>query len=245
MFRIKLTINKFLRYFGYQLSKVKEGIPIDLFSDLLKSEKDKMIFFDVGGHYGETVDSLIRIDDSATIFSFEPNLSSFQILKNRFKNFDRVLCNNMALGDTIGEMELLNYEGMDAINSFKKLDFRSTNNWPLMYGDVKPISVHITTLDNYCDTNGIDKIDLLKIDVQGFELEVLSGGVQLLKTKRIKFIYVELMPTPLYENQSTSSEVISWLSNYGYELVGLNDVYRFKNGTVRQFDALFKLGENE
>lgn len=54
------------------------------------------------------------------------------------------------------------------------------------------IGVHCTTLDRFCADNGIDAIDVLKIDTEGFELEVLKGAQDVLNRRRIRFIYAEL-----------------------------------------------------
>lgn len=52
--------------------------------------------------------------------------------------------------------------------------------------------VTIDTLDNYCSVNKIDSIDFLKIDTEGYEMEVLLGGLEKIKGGKVKFILLEL-----------------------------------------------------
>ena len=55
----------------------------------------------------------------------------------------------------------------------------------------KPINVNVVTLDSYCDSIFIEEIFLLKIDTEGYELEVLKGSRQLLAHRKIKNILLE------------------------------------------------------
>ena len=56
----------------------------------------------------------------------------------------------------------------------------------------KEVKVDITTIDSYCQKQNIKSIDILKMDVQGNEINVLKGAKQMLKEKRIKLIFTEI-----------------------------------------------------
>jgi Methyltransferase FkbM domain len=66
------------------------------------------------------------------------------------------------------------------------------------------VEVTIDTLDSFCDSRGIDLIDLLKNDVEGFELPVLQGAKRHLSSGTIRYIYVECVFAPNTEMPHTS-----------------------------------------
>ncbi|UUY02902.1 FkbM family methyltransferase [Svornostia abyssi] len=81
---------------------------------------------------------------------------------------------------------------------------------------------------------------LLKIDVQGLELEVLKGlGEQI---RLIDDVFVECSFTELYEGQALADEVISFLLSNGLRLVGVNGAMRATDGAVLQADLFFRRG---
>jgi FkbM family methyltransferase len=79
---------------------------------------------------------------------------------------------------------------------------------------------------------------LLKIDVQGFELEVLKGCEDLLA--RFAHLYIECSFIELYQRQALAHQVIAWLEHKGFTLVGVYNLYYAKNGTALQGDFLFR-----
>jgi hypothetical protein len=67
-----------------------------------------------------------------------------------------------------------------------------------------------------------EKIDLLKIDVQGYEYEIIQHGKEKIKNSLV--IQLETSPIPLYKNEKTSSEVINQLEKLGFSLHMFNKV---------------------
>lgn len=78
---------------------------------------------------------------------------------------------------------------------------------------------------------------LVKLDVQGFELEALKGMPDLLASA--DYVYAELSFIPLYEGQPLAAEVIAWLADRGLHLSYINDVSRTGAGFPAQADVLF------
>lgn len=77
---------------------------------------------------------------------------------------------------------------------------------------------------------------LLKIDVQGFELEVLKGCEDLLD--RFSHLYIECSFVELYERQALAHQVIAWLAQRNFRLTGVHNLYS-RHGTAIQADFLF------
>jgi len=107
----------------------------------------------------------------------------------------------------------------------------------------RPIDVEIETLDDLMSAIGPSRPCLLKIDVQGYELEVLSGGPRFLAF--VDDVIVECSVRPLYDGAPSAEEVISILSKHGF---CLSDVAgELREGTSRramQFDLQFSRPKN-
>lgn len=93
------------------------------------------------------------------------------------------------------------------------------------------------TLDDVCEERGVDSIDLLKIDVQGYELEVLRGGTRVLCNTRSALLEVEFCP--IYEGGPLFTEVLQYMGDLGFHLSAIVGQHRSHDGRLLHADALF------
>jgi FkbM family methyltransferase len=148
---------------------------------------NEQIFFDVGANIGDYSKLLSTNFPSSTIHTFEPNPNTYKLLcKNLPKN---IITINKALGDETKSEKLYTLKN-------NTTSVRSTSDERIIKAmepteEVVSFDIKIETLDNYCVENKIDKIDFLKIDAEGYELEVLRGGKNLLKQSKIGVIQFE------------------------------------------------------
>jgi FkbM family methyltransferase len=166
---------------------------------------------DVGGFRGVTSQWFAR--RAGQVITFEPMPESAdsmrQLLKIRaIKNVD---VHQIALSDQIGQSELNIYE----IKGHNSLGRVNTSKY------LRSIQVSTTTLDCFATEHGIDSIDLLKIDVEGFEFEVLSGAVQLLRSKKIKALVFESNQPVLRSLGKTAQPVYDILASHSYRVMDL------------------------
>jgi hypothetical protein len=84
---------------------------------------------------------------------------------------------------------------------------------------VNQVRASVVRLDDYAGRAGIGRIDLLKIDTQGYERQVLKGAEGLLARNRIDAVLVELNFVPLYEGQVWAHELIGLLQGHSFYLV--------------------------
>ena len=84
------------------------------------------------------------------------------------------------------------------------------------------IEVNVRTINDICEELNIDRINFMKIDVEGFESDVLSGAKNLLENKKIEYILFELQDTILHSINRTSREVFEIIFNAGYQIIDLN-----------------------
>lgn len=196
----------------------------DILRDIatIANPSDVRVVLDVGANLGETTMEFASIFKSAVVYSFEPDPTTFNKLNARAKPLQpRVRCFNVGLGCTVESRDLIINMGSGG-NSFLEIspaihDF-AKGDWTVPVGKVR---TELNTLDNFCEHNGIDNIDLIKIDTQGYELEILNGGKGMISPDKTKLIYIEVLFVELYKNQVFFSEIYSELTNRGYRLVGL------------------------
>lgn len=154
---------------------------------LREQNSESLCIFDVGaniGEYTELAESLLA-GSNYEIHAFEPSKYTYNILQQRISS-SNVKLNNFALGKDKGE----SYLYYDKLGS----GIASLTQRKLDYLDIKFDKhevVSITTIDEYCFQKNISKIHLLKLDVEGHELDVLNGAIMLFRKSLIEIVTFE------------------------------------------------------
>lgn len=143
-----------------------------------------VVIFDVGAHVGEWSALAHKFNPIANVYAFEPFYESFTALRQRLFKSGSVSCYNIALGDRAGTRELFVYVEAPTLNSLYK---RQLPGVALR----ETVLVPVTTVDAFCAEQGITAIDILKIDVEGSELEVLRGAANMIGQGKIRIIQFE------------------------------------------------------
>ncbi len=169
---------------------------------------------DIGANVGKYT-KLLLDETNSKVIAFEPLPKAFEELKEIEKKFSsRLDVYNFGIGNKNSNLEL-NYsteksELASFIEDLDKLSFIDSKN-------NKKITVEVMTLDSffkkYEQTYKEKEIDLLKIDTEGFELEVLNGASETLINKKPKFIQIEFNWHQLFREQ-TIYKFSKILSNY-------------------------------
>ncbi len=237
---VTARINNLLALAGVRLSRVKtltaeEELPWNVVSSALQ-ECDVKNIFDVGAFQGDTVSIERNLFPSAKIYAFEPLDSSCRVLRERYSNDSKVVVEKIALSDRKGNAKL-NITASVQSNSI--LTPAQTGLGVDEHHQLKRVvDIKTTTIDIYCDENGIDSIDFLKMDVQGAELSVLRGGRRMLE-RGVKVILAEVEFVKLYQGQPLYHDIALHLEEFGY---GLYDICKPRNdkcGQLAWADAVF------
>jgi len=169
----------------------------------------KPVIFDVGANIGNYSRLLLNNFRDANLHLFEPHPSTFQVL---IKNIDipNATCNNMGLNDSPGEMVL--YDKRDDDGSTHASIYRGVIE--KIHGkDAICHTVRMDTIESYCTKKNIDKIDFLKVDVEGNEMKVLQGAGKFIRTKNIKIIHFEFNEMNV-ESRTFLRDFFSFLDGY-------------------------------
>lgn len=151
------------------------------------SKIKKPIVFDVGANIGNYSLAIYNINSEANIYAFEPNPHTFEKLVTNTSE-KHISCINIGLGSDINTLELFDYKGVKG-SSHASLYSEVFNE--LRKEEKTSIIVNISTLDCFCQQNNITKINFLKIDTEGNELNVLKGATQFLNSSHIDIIQFE------------------------------------------------------
>ncbi len=155
----------------------------------LEKLRENMVVFDVGANVGEL--TLLFSRFAAEVHAFEAGFETFKRLETvcRASQRSNVRLNHLALSDKKGSIKMNIYD--DAFSEFNSQAARPMKDYGLDIAPVKIEETAATTIDDYCRENGIERIDLLKIDVEGSELQVLKGAREMLENRRIKCLTFE------------------------------------------------------
>ncbi len=185
---------------------------------------------DIGAHFGESVLFLKSVFPEARIFSFEPDPDSFATLSAAA--IGKAQCFEVAMSDNDGEATFYRNK-ISHTNSLYKVNTRSRDSIAIsaanessnqsFFADLNhEIVVPTVRLDTFIRQQAVEKIDLLKIDVQGAECAVLRGGIESLKRTRV--VVLELSLFDYYEKRTTFLDVESILSPLGFSLFSISDI---------------------
>lgn len=144
------------------------------------------MIFDVGAHHGEWSSMASTAAPGARIHAFEPVPSTFAKLQNTCTGLGRVTTHQLGLAERDGTIEFAVVAAREELSS----------GLPGVHGDFhqfnhEVIKCPVLTVDRFCAENGIGRIDLLKLDVEGLEPAVLKGGLRMLAEKRIRMVQFE------------------------------------------------------
>jgi len=201
---------------------------IDLVTDLERLEGKSLvnwIIFDVGANVGDFTDYLLGKTSNCEFKTFEPIKDTFSKLQNRFKANSKVMNFNFALGEKAGDQVIHLFED-NQLNSLKgdlSSDEQISNKQ----------TVIIKTLSDFCPESSVERIDLLKIDTEGFELEILRGGIDILKN--VKYIFVEVGFVDEDLRHTSFVKVDKFLKELGFSFYSLYDLYHYN----RPYELLF------
>lgn len=204
--------------------------------EIIKHFDDKPVIFDVGANIGAWTDAVIESVKPSAVFLFEPNHSLVDGLGDKYikeEGVDFVIAEVAAYKEDDKELDFFYFtnenNGLSSIYHNKKWDYL-----PMQQGKVKSV-----TLDTFCENHHIERIDCIKIDVEGAEFDVIQGCKRILEKKVARFIQVEYSPHYIL-NGILFMDVVRFVEGYGYSAYTW-DYGEFKKITEDNFVENFRL----
>ena len=187
-------------------------------SEIMRDE-DVSCCFDVGANIGQTATKFRSYFPQSTIYCFEPVANTFEILKENMTAMENVYCLRYAVSSE-SEQEVRIYLHPDS-------QCNSLGVSPDTTGDFEVLES--ITVDDFRRREGIQKIDLLKSDTEGFDLEVLKGARETLCGGHVNAVYVEVCFDESDQSHSNFFKVAPFLEECGLSFFGLFEQSTRKN----------------
>jgi FkbM family methyltransferase len=179
-----------------------------------EQQYDKLCVFDIGHNTGDFTDVAFSVfGENTFVHAFEPNPDiHYQHINNEMVKINRVAVSNkpgvlsLFIPTKLGEKK----SNSHLASLYSRPVFAAL---PDAY--VKTVDVPVVTIDSYCLENDISHVDYLKVDVEGYEIEVFQGAHKTLESKLVTAGQFEFGST-FSERQYTCDDVVSLLHTYGY-----------------------------
>lgn len=201
----------FERFTGSRVYRATMPHGADVFFDIgRRYGRDKIrIAFDVGANVGQSAIKYADELPQADIYSFEPVRSTYEELVANTRHLPRVHPFNLGMGPNAGETTI-NISELSVMNSvaLKRPGDRSE-------------TIQLETITNFVAKHGLPRIDFLKTDTEGFDLEVLAGAAPLLQQQKIHLILSECEPFTRTKYFASLPELAEFLGGFGYCLSGV------------------------
>jgi FkbM family methyltransferase len=190
---------------------------------------------DIGANRGQFALCIRRLYPAARIYSFEPLEKPARIWRATFAGDERATLFNEAVAAESGTATM-HVARWDVSSSLLPIANAQRENFPLSE-EAAQQNVRKVLLSDRIQPEIIESPALLKLDVQGFELNALQGCAQLLD--RFEFVYVEASFVELYVGQALATDIVAWLLQNQFKLLSVANPSSGKSCRPIQADFLF------
>ncbi|NPV00481.1 MAG: FkbM family methyltransferase [Brevinematales bacterium] len=203
---------------GIEIKSVADFDPDAIISNLLNETLDPgSVAMDWGGHYGlVSVYMAKKVGPAGKVIAFEADPKNYGILKRNLElnGVDNVRAVDKGIFDATGWLEF--YSGGGYTSSFQKTDYveKDKNRFAVA-------RIPVTTLDDMAEELHLNRINLIKIDIEGSELPALKGAEKTLRRCKPAL----LIETHVVDGKGTADDVIGFLRTVGYEKIIVEDTY--------------------
>jgi FkbM family methyltransferase len=211
------------------------GIKDEGRDELYALTKTGAIIFDIGTNVGETLMNFAKlVGPNGFVHGFEPDtVNHARCMQNiKLNDFKNIVINKKGLGNVPGKFSLM----VDTPSN------RGGNRISEKAGEKDVETIDVITLDDYVSDFSLDRLDLIKIDVEGFEFNVLKGAEKTI-TKFKPALFIELDDNNLKDQQSSAKDLVEFLIGMGYEIFNAqvkNSINGHTDFTNCHFDIICK-----
>lgn len=208
----------------------------EVVSNLKKMVPELTTIIDVGANSGQFTKVATHLYPQAQIYTFEPLPNLYPVIKKKFGSNPNIKTYNIALGNEDGTI-LFNKNKFGHTSSVLEISQENIH-FTRKDNELEQIRVEIKKLDSLALPVDKTNLSLLKLDVQGYELEVLKGADETIKA--IGYIIIEANLEELYSNQPSFNTINNYLQNKGFELMGMLDFNLGNKNKYIEVDLLYR-----
>ena len=192
---------------------------------------------DGGANQGAFTDAFLRLHNPERLILVEAIPELAEKLRTRYANDRRIAVVAAALSDRNGEARF-EINRSEASSSLLPIDPRNAKWFSRDLRVARAVTVPTLSLPELMTRHGLEEVDLLKLDLQGAERLVLTGGAEMLE--RVQVIYTEVFFEQLYAGAWLFWEMNEFLSGRGFKLCGLSNIVHASDGDLVQANATFR-----
>lgn len=204
----------------------------DVLNEMFEGKRE-LLFFDIGANQGQYTRALTQyFGKIAIIHAFEPSFMTYEMLLNSLHDNRNVITNNFGFSDKIKDSLLYTNEigsGMASVYHRENLA------WGIKMNICEEIK--LTTIDSYCEDKKIDRINFMKLDIEGHEYFALQGAKRMIREKRIDAIQFEFGGCNI--DSRTYYRDFYYLLNENYKIYRVLKDGLFDMGDYSQTDEIF------
>ncbi|MEX2317485.1 MAG: FkbM family methyltransferase [Pirellulales bacterium] len=226
---------KVLTHADYRAALRRGGVAAAIEHEPILSTLTCATVIDIGANRGQFALASRRCFPDARIVSFEPLSAPANRFRAVLGHDPQVCLHDVAIGETAGEA-IIHVAAADDSSSLLPMT-RLQNALFSGTQEVRTETIRVERLEQHITPADIRPPALLKIDVQGYELQTLKGCEPLLGS--FAFLYVECSFVELYQGQALAAEVIDYLRQRGFSLQGVYNMHYDGQGRSIQADFLF------
>lgn len=221
--RIRSSGNRILGYHSWNWAE-----------DQLRLVNDPRVILDIGANLGQAATRYRAMYPYAEIFSFEPVPDSVKALRSRFAADEHFQAHQLAVSDNCSDVEMYLQFECQCNSLLKPAEARKHKD---------TMTVRSITVDQFCHDNGIQRIDILKIDAEGSERAVLIGAEEMFGKRAIRSVFIEVYFEPVYSGMALFTDLDTVLRNKGFGLYGLYSLTpaRQGDGHLQFANALYRM----
>jgi len=196
-------------------------------------------FLDIGANKGEYASAYFHCFPTGKAWLVEPIPKLHDVINTRLRDYDQQYkLFGVCLGDRAGEININVANQIGASSVLPLNDAFANVNPNIKITEV--VRAKLMTLDDFSLEESLPTMDLMKIDVEGFEYEIIRGGVSYIRSK-VNWILVEHSFVRSDDSQQRFLNVHAKLLELGFDLYGVRDQYHAEGtGQIIQFDAIYR-----
>ncbi len=203
----------------------------------IPDDTNRIIMIDGGAHTGMMAKQFYNRFPNLEVHAFEPNTDLIPTLQTNLDDLPGS-CNVMALGSQTRTDEFI-VNDSPMTSSLLPRNELGRKYFDHVTRPRETRGIQVITLDDWFDRSGLDRIDLIKLDLQGYEAEALQGATRVLDLG-VACLFLEVHFIPFYKGCSLFAEVDTILRRHGYQLYNLyNLCTHLPEGQIGSADAIY------